>query len=126
MLDPWILSNKETHRVMFVLSPLASIAGNIIGLHWVVVFGTIGYVPYSAALYVNSTNGTQWFLIFGAVTCGLSVMISVLVNFHSLYLIKHRLPRCGLAKRPWQSDTLRFEDEASAVSLNTTRYFQSL
>lgn len=111
---------------MFVLSPLASIAGNIIGLHWVVVFGTIGYVPYSAALYVNSTNGTQWFLIFGAVTCGLSVIIFVVENFHLLYLTKHRLPRYGLAKRPWQSDTLRFEDEASAVSLNTTRYFQSL
>ncbi|RSL48129.1 hypothetical protein CEP51_015677 [Fusarium floridanum] len=72
--EPYVVNaaNVITFVVMFILSPLASIVGNIIGLHWVVVFGTIGYVPYSAALYVNSTNGTQWFLIFGAVTCGLS------------------------------------------------------
>lgn len=111
---------------MFALSPLASIVGNIVGLRWLVVFGTIGYVPYSAALYVNSTNGTQWFLIFGAVTCGLSVIISVVENPHLLYLTKYRLPHCGPAKQPWRSDTLRFEDGASAVSLNTTQSFQSL
>ncbi|KAI8713452.1 hypothetical protein NCS52_01289900 [Fusarium sp. LHS14.1] len=72
--EPYVVNaaNVITFVVMFVLSPLASIVGNIVGLRWLVVFGTIGYVPYSAALYVNSTNGTQWFLIFGAVTCGLS------------------------------------------------------
>ncbi|KAF4963048.1 hypothetical protein FSARC_8900 [Fusarium sarcochroum] len=72
--EPYVVNtaNVITFVVMFALAPLASISGNIIGLKWVVVFGTIGYVPYSAALYVNSMYGTQWFLIFGAVTCGIS------------------------------------------------------
>ncbi|EKG14838.1 hypothetical protein MPH_07961 [Macrophomina phaseolina MS6] len=42
-------------------------------MRWVVMIRCIGYVPYSTALYCNSVWGTQWFLIFGAVTCGLSV-----------------------------------------------------
>ncbi|KAF4470203.1 duf895 domain membrane protein [Fusarium albosuccineum] len=70
--EQYVVNAANVERVMFALAPLASIVGNIIGLHWIVVFGTIGYVPYSAALYVNSMNGTQWFLIFGAVTCGIS------------------------------------------------------
>ncbi|KAL6362205.1 hypothetical protein LRP88_04282 [Fusarium phalaenopsidis] len=41
-------------------------------MKWVVVFGTLGYAPHSAALYCNSVWGTQWFLMFGAVTCGFS------------------------------------------------------
>ncbi|KAF7543406.1 hypothetical protein G7Z17_g10767 [Cylindrodendrum hubeiense] len=72
--EPYLVNaaNVITFVIMVVLAPLASIVGNIIGMKWVIVFGTLGYVPYSAALYVNSMWGTQWFLIFGAVTCGLS------------------------------------------------------
>ncbi|KAH7062186.1 major facilitator superfamily domain-containing protein [Macrophomina phaseolina] len=72
----WTALNTQklttSYSVMVFFSPLASIVGNIIGMRWVVMIGCIGYVPYSAALYCNSVWGTQWFLIFGAVTCGLS------------------------------------------------------
>jgi MFS family permease len=57
---------------MVFCAPLSGMIGNVIGLRWVLVFGTLGYVPYSAALYCNSKFGTQWFLLFGAATCGLS------------------------------------------------------
>ncbi|KAI9837973.1 MAG: hypothetical protein M1819_006127 [Sarea resinae] len=57
---------------MVICSPLAGMVGNIVGLKWVLVLGTLGYVPYSAALYCNSAFGTQWFLLFGAATCGIS------------------------------------------------------
>ncbi|CAK4034200.1 duf895 domain membrane [Lecanosticta acicola] len=71
---PYVVNavNVITFAVMFVFSPLASIIGNIIGMRWVLIFGCLGYVPYSAALYCNSMWGTQWFLIFGGVTCGFS------------------------------------------------------
>ncbi|OLN85053.1 UNC93-like protein 8 [Colletotrichum chlorophyti] len=72
--EPYVINavNVITFVIMIVLSPLASMTGNVIGMKWIVAIGTIGYVPYSAALYVNSLWGTQWFLIFGAVTCGIS------------------------------------------------------
>ncbi|WYZ34590.1 hypothetical protein EsH8_I_000866 [Colletotrichum jinshuiense] len=72
--EPYVINavNVITFVIMIVLSPLASMVGNLIGMKWIVVLGTLGYVPYSAALYCNSIWGTQWFLIFGAVTCGIS------------------------------------------------------
>ncbi|KAK6226876.1 DUF895 domain membrane protein [Colletotrichum tabaci] len=72
--EPYIINavNVITFVIMIILSPVASMVGNLIGMKWIVVIGTIGYVPYSAALYCNSMWGTQWFLIFGAVTCGIS------------------------------------------------------
>ncbi|KAF6795034.1 duf895 domain membrane protein [Colletotrichum sojae] len=72
--EPYVVNavNVITFVIMVFFSPLASIVGNMIGMKWIVVFGTLGYVPYSAALYCNSLWGTQWFLIFGAVTCGFS------------------------------------------------------
>jgi MFS family permease len=57
---------------MTVMSPIFGVLGNRWSLKWLLVFGTIGYVPYSAALYCNSVYGTQWFLLFGAATCGFS------------------------------------------------------
>ncbi|KAK7431797.1 hypothetical protein QQZ08_001737 [Neonectria magnoliae] len=72
--EPYVVNaaNVITFVVMFFFSPLASMVGNIIGMKWIILFGTLGYVPYSAALYCNTVWGTQWFLIFGAVTCGFS------------------------------------------------------
>ncbi|KAK7398212.1 hypothetical protein QQX98_012415 [Neonectria punicea] len=76
--EPYVVNaaNVITFVVMFFFSPLASMVGNIIGMKWIILFGTLGYVPYSAALYCNTVWGTQWFLIFGAVTCGFSLGIN--------------------------------------------------
>lgn len=58
---------------MVVLSPVFAVLSNRWSLKWVLVLGTIGFAPYSASLYCNSVYGTQWFLLFGAATCGISV-----------------------------------------------------
>ncbi|KAJ5332138.1 uncharacterized protein N7506_005921 [Penicillium brevicompactum] len=65
-------ANVITFAIMIVLSPIFAIAGNRWSLKWVLVVGTIGYAPYSASLYTNSVYGTQWFMLFGAATCGIS------------------------------------------------------
>ncbi|KAH8432929.1 uncharacterized protein LDX57_010562 [Aspergillus melleus] len=65
-------SNVITYVIMIVTCPLFAVAGNRFSLKWVLVGGTIGYVPYFAALYCNSVFGTQWFLLFGSVLCGFS------------------------------------------------------
>ncbi|KAK4235637.1 hypothetical protein C8A03DRAFT_17650 [Achaetomium macrosporum] len=38
----------------------------------VLIIGTLGYAPYSASLYVNNRYGTEWFVLFGGVTCGIA------------------------------------------------------
>ncbi|KAE8145186.1 major facilitator superfamily domain-containing protein [Aspergillus avenaceus] len=65
-------SNVITYVIMIVTCPIFAIAGNRFSLKWVLVAGTLGYVPYFAALYCNSVFGTQWFLLLGSVTCGFS------------------------------------------------------
>lgn len=49
-----------------------STAANRFGLRASLVFGTTGYVLYSAALYANNRYGTVWFVYAGAAACGLS------------------------------------------------------
>lgn len=52
--------------------PLFSILANKFGLRNTLIFGTLGYAPYSASLYVNNRYGTEWFVIFGGATCGIA------------------------------------------------------
>ena len=52
--------------------PLFSILANKFGLKQTLIFGTLGYAPYSASLYVNNRYGTEWFVIFGGATCGIA------------------------------------------------------
>jgi MFS family permease len=49
-----------------------AILANKFGLKNILIFGTLGYAPYSAALYVNNRYGTEWFVLFGGATCGLA------------------------------------------------------
>ncbi|KAL1311445.1 hypothetical protein AAFC00_001605 [Neodothiora populina] len=65
-------ANVLTFGIMVFFCPLCAVFGNRFNLKWVLVFGTIGYVPYCAALYTNTVYGNEWFLIFGAATCGFS------------------------------------------------------
>lgn len=72
--SPYVVNaaNAITFAIMVVFCSVSAVLGNRYSLKSAVVFGTLGYVPYYAALYCNSVFGTQWFLIFGAVTCGFS------------------------------------------------------
>ncbi|KAJ5966290.1 hypothetical protein N7481_013004 [Penicillium waksmanii] len=45
---------------------------NRIGMNWTLLLGVIGYPIYSAALYTNNRYGNEWFVLVGAVACGLS------------------------------------------------------
>lgn len=80
MASPFFVNaaNVITFVIMVFFSPISAIVGNRFNLKWVLVFGTLGYAPYSAALYCNSVYGTQWLLLFGAATCGFSVQLSSL------------------------------------------------
>lgn len=52
-----------------------STTANRFGLRASLVFGTTGYVLYSAALYANNRYGTVWFVYLGSAACGLSAGI---------------------------------------------------
>lgn len=52
--------------------PLFAILANKFGVKNILIIGTLGYAPYSAALYVNNRYGTEWFVLFGGVTCGIA------------------------------------------------------
>ncbi|PYH96463.1 hypothetical protein BO71DRAFT_320799 [Aspergillus ellipticus CBS 707.79] len=65
-------ANVITFAIMVFMSPVFAVLGNRWSLKWVLVIGTLGYAPFSASLYANSVYGTQWFMLFGAATCGFS------------------------------------------------------
>ncbi|KAK7218944.1 hypothetical protein V2G26_006947 [Clonostachys chloroleuca] len=65
-------ANVITCVIMIVFNPIFAVLGNRVSLKWILVFGTVGYLPYFGALYCNSVYGVQWLLLFGAVTCGFS------------------------------------------------------
>ncbi|KAH7146259.1 major facilitator superfamily domain-containing protein [Dactylonectria macrodidyma] len=65
-------ANSLTFGIMVFGCSLFGILANKIGLKWVLVIGTFGYAPYSAALYVNNRYGVEWFVLFGGATCGIA------------------------------------------------------
>ncbi|CCH46319.1 putative membrane protein [Wickerhamomyces ciferrii] len=66
------IANAILFGIMFVTAPLYAILINKIGLKLILAWGTLGYVFWSAGLYQNSKDGTEWLIMFGAVTCGIS------------------------------------------------------
>ncbi|KAH8810702.1 major facilitator superfamily domain-containing protein [Xylogone sp. PMI_703] len=65
-------ANAITFGIMIIGCTLGGVIANKIGLKWALVLGTLGYPFYSASLYTNNRYGVKWFVLFGAVTCGLS------------------------------------------------------
>lgn len=59
-------------RIMVFGCSFFSIMANKFGLKKILILGTLGYAPYSAALYVNNRYGTEWFVLFGGATCGIA------------------------------------------------------
>ena len=72
--EPYLVNaaNSLTFGLMVFGCPLFSILANKFGLKQTLIFGTLGYAPYSASLYVNNRYGTEWFVIFGGATCGIA------------------------------------------------------
>ncbi|KAL2815220.1 major facilitator superfamily domain-containing protein [Aspergillus cavernicola] len=65
-------ANSLTFGIMVFGCPLFSILANRYGLRRILILGTLGYAPYSASLYTNNRYGTEWFVLFGGVTCGVA------------------------------------------------------
>lgn len=72
--EPYLVNgaNSLTFGIMVFGCPLFAILANRYGLRRVLILGTLGYAPYSASLYVNNRYGTEWFVLFGGVTCGIA------------------------------------------------------
>ena len=72
--QPYLVNgaNSLTFGIMVFGCSIFAIIANKYGLKNVLIFGTLGYAPYSASLYANNRYGTEWFVLFGGATCGLA------------------------------------------------------
>ncbi|KAK5125720.1 hypothetical protein LTR85_011994 [Meristemomyces frigidus] len=69
------ITNAANAIVFGVIAVASLLVGGIVNRitpKWGLVIGTLGYTPYAAGLYCNDRFGTNWLLLFGAVTIGLS------------------------------------------------------
>ncbi|KAH7396446.1 major facilitator superfamily domain-containing protein [Pyrenochaeta sp. MPI-SDFR-AT-0127] len=64
--------NALTFCLMVVSCYFSSAIVHYIGIKGALIFGTIGYAPFAAALYTNNRFGTEWFIYLGASLCGIS------------------------------------------------------
>ncbi|OSS46769.1 hypothetical protein B5807_08881 [Epicoccum nigrum] len=64
--------NALTFCLMVVSCYFSSAIVRYIGIKGALIFGTIGYAPYAAALYTNNRYGTEWFIYLGSALCGIS------------------------------------------------------
>ncbi|CAO2647102.1 Nn.00g080240.m01.CDS01 [Neocucurbitaria sp. VM-36] len=64
--------NALTFCLMVVSCYFSSVIVHYIGIKGALIFGTIGYAPYAAALYTNNRFGTEWFIYLGSSLCGIS------------------------------------------------------
>ncbi|OAL43380.1 MFS general substrate transporter [Pyrenochaeta sp. DS3sAY3a] len=64
--------NALTFCLMVVSCYFSSVLVHYIGIKGALIFGTIGYAPFAAALYTNNRFGTEWFIYLGASLCGIS------------------------------------------------------
>ena len=65
-------ANSLTFALMVFTSLFTSSLINLTSTKFALIFGTLGYAPYAAGLYLNSVNGAQWLIILGAALCGIS------------------------------------------------------
>lgn len=72
--EPYLVNgaNSLTFGIMVFGCSIFAALANRFGLKSMLIIGTLGYAPYSASLYVNNRYGTQWFVLFGAATCGIA------------------------------------------------------
>ncbi|KAJ1018134.1 hypothetical protein NDA16_005000 [Ustilago loliicola] len=65
-------ANSLTFALMVITSFFTSSLINVTSAKFALIFGTIGYAPYAAGLYLNSVDQSQWLIILGATLCGCS------------------------------------------------------
>ncbi|KAF1808452.1 MFS general substrate transporter [Eremomyces bilateralis CBS 781.70] len=72
--EPYVVNGASalTFGLMVFGCSIFGALTNKIGLKPILIMGTLGYAPYSAALYCNTKYGTQWAIFLGATTCGIA------------------------------------------------------
>ncbi|KAJ5100437.1 hypothetical protein N7456_006489 [Penicillium angulare] len=72
--SPFLINaaNALVFGLMGFLCVFGGPIANRIGMNWTLTLGAVGYPIYSAALYTNNRYGNVWFVLVGAVACGLS------------------------------------------------------
>lgn len=65
-------ANALTFCLMVVSCYLSSALVRYIGIKGALIFGTLGYAPFAAGLYVNNRYGNEWLVLLGAALCGIS------------------------------------------------------
>ncbi|KAK8070245.1 Major facilitator superfamily transporter [Apiospora phragmitis] len=65
-------ANALVFGIMGFLCLFGAPIANRIGLSWTLFLGAVGYPIYSAGLYTNNRYGNEWFVLVGAVVCGVS------------------------------------------------------
>lgn len=65
-------ATSVSYGLMVILAPFTAMMMNRWGIRLTAFIGTLGYIFYSAGLYLNSTTGAQWLMLVGGVTCGIS------------------------------------------------------
>ncbi|GAA5859234.1 hypothetical protein JCM8547_008928 [Rhodosporidiobolus lusitaniae] len=73
-LEPYLVSagNATVFSLMGLGCILAPVLVNSLGVRLTLILGSLGWCVYTAALYQNNRYGTEWFVILGAVICGIS------------------------------------------------------
>ncbi|KAM5354137.1 hypothetical protein ACJ41O_000787 [Fusarium nematophilum] len=64
--------NALLFSFMTITCLTGSLVANRFGLKYTLIFGTLGFVIYSAALYTNNRYGTKWFIYVGSTACGIT------------------------------------------------------
>ncbi|KAK8118171.1 MFS general substrate transporter [Apiospora kogelbergensis] len=72
--EPYLVyaANALVFGIMGFLCLFGAPIANRIGLSWTLFLGAVGYPIYSAGLYTNNRYGNEWFVLVGAVACGVS------------------------------------------------------
>jgi hypothetical protein len=74
-----INSVRAGNAILFAIMTFTCLTGSLVvnrfGYRTALVFGTMGYVIYSASLYTSSRYGAVWFVYLGSAACGISAGI---------------------------------------------------
>jgi len=65
-------ANSSTFCLMVVTGLLTPTFIHLFNIRWALVFGAMGYAPYAASLYTHQKYGIEWFVVLGAILCGIS------------------------------------------------------
>lgn len=74
LASPWYVNAATAagYVTMAVLSITGGIIVNNIGVRRALFISSTGDLIYAGGLYLNSKNGTQWFLLFGSIVSGMT------------------------------------------------------